>query len=44
MPAIRCNNGKWKYGMRGRCIFDTKAAAELAGRAIEAEKARRSSR
>ena len=41
MPAMRCSNGKWKWGARGKCVFDTKEDAERAGRAIEAEKHRR---
>lgn len=35
MPAQRCSNGKWKWGQRGSCVFDTKEEAERAGRAIE---------
>ncbi len=37
MPAIKCSNGKWKYGQKGRCVFKTKADAEKAGRAIKAQ-------
>jgi hypothetical protein len=40
MPAQRCNNGKWKWGPRGSCVFDTKEEAERAGRAIERERHR----
>lgn len=36
MPCYKCNNGKYKYGERGRCQFDTKAACEAAERAIHA--------
>lgn len=36
MPCYKCNNGKYKYGERGRCQFDTKAACEAAERAIYA--------
>jgi hypothetical protein len=35
MPAQRCSNGKWKWGQRGSCVFDTEEEAERAGRAIE---------
>jgi hypothetical protein len=35
MPAQRCSNGKWKWGQRGSCVFDTEEQAERAGRAIE---------
>jgi hypothetical protein len=35
MPAQRCSNGKWKWGQRGSCVFDTQEQAERAGRAIE---------
>lgn len=38
MPAQKCNNGKWKWGEKGACIYDTKAKAEAAGRAIYASK------
>ncbi len=42
MPAIFCSqNGKWKWGERGKCVFDSKADAERAGRAIEAQKRER---
>ena len=36
MPCYKCNNGKYKYGERGRCQFDTKGACEAAERAIHA--------
>jgi hypothetical protein len=35
MPAQRCSNGKWKWGQRGSCVFDSEEQAERAGRAIE---------
>ena len=38
MPAIKCNNNKWKWGEKGKCIYDTKSAAEKAGVAIEISK------
>lgn len=37
MPAIKCKNGKWKWGEKGRPVFKTKEAAEAAGRAIYAK-------
>jgi hypothetical protein len=36
MPCYRCSNGKYKYGERGRCQFDTLAACRAAERAIHA--------
>lgn len=41
MPCYKCSNGKWKYGERGRCQFDTLAACEAAERAIHAEQNRK---
>lgn len=38
MPCYKCNNGKWKYGERGRCQFDTLAACRAAEAAIHARK------
>lgn len=37
MPCFKCANGKYKYGERGRCQFDTLAACEAAERAIYAQ-------
>lgn len=37
MPCIKCNNGKYKYGERGRCQFDTLAACKAAAAAIHAK-------
>lgn len=37
MPCIKCNNGKYKYGERGRCQFDTLAACKAAEAAIHAK-------
>jgi hypothetical protein len=34
MPCIKCSNGKWKYGERGNCQFDTLAACKAAAAAI----------
>ena len=36
MPCIKCNNGKYKYGERGRCQFDTLEACQAAEAAIHA--------
>ena len=27
-PAIKCNNGKWRWGETGRCKYSTKKQAE----------------
>jgi len=37
MPCYKCNNGKYKYGERGRCQFDTLEACQAAERAIHAQ-------
>ena len=36
MPCYKCSNGKYKYGKRGNCQFDTLSACEAAERAIHA--------
>jgi hypothetical protein len=36
MPCYKCNNGKYKYGEKGRCQFDTLGACQAAERAIHA--------
>jgi hypothetical protein len=36
MPCYKCANGKYKYGKRGNCQFDTLGACEAAERAIHA--------
>lgn len=36
MPCYKCSNGKYKYGERGRCQFDTLGSCEAAERAIHA--------
>jgi len=36
MPCYECNNGKYKYGERGRCQFDTLEQCQAAERAIHA--------
>ncbi len=38
MPCYRCNNGKYKYGQRGRCQFDTLESCKAAEAAIHARK------
>lgn len=38
MPCIKCSNGRWRYGNRGRCQFDTLAACRRAEQAINIEK------
>lgn len=37
MPCMKCSNGKWKYGERGRCQFDTLEACQAAAAAIHAQ-------
>jgi len=44
MPAIKCPNGKWKWGENGKCIHPTKEKAELIGRAIALDQARQDSK
>lgn len=36
MPCYKCSNGKWKYGERGRCQFDTLESCQAAEAAIHA--------
>lgn len=36
MPCYKCSNGKYKYGERGNCQFDTLGACQAAERAIRA--------
>jgi len=36
MPCMKCSNGKWKYGKRGKCVFDTLEACKAAEAAIHA--------
>ena len=38
MPCIKCSNGKWKFGEKGKCSFKTKEACETAGSVIHADK------
>lgn len=38
MPCIKCSNGKWKIGQRGKCRYKTKASCQAALRAYYAEK------
>jgi hypothetical protein len=37
MPCYKCSNGKYKYGEKGNCQFDTLAACQAAERAIHAQ-------
>lgn len=34
---MKCSNGKYKYGERGNCQFDTLEACKAAERAIHAQ-------
>jgi len=34
MPCIKCSNGKWRYGNKGRCQFSTLEACKRAEQAI----------
>lgn len=36
MPCYKCNNNKYKYGEKGRCVFDTLESCKAAERAIHA--------
>lgn len=36
MPCYKCSNNKYKYGLRGNCVFDTLERCEAAERAINA--------
>ena len=38
MPCIKCSNGKWKYGAKGRCQFDTLEKCNQAAAAIHINK------
>jgi hypothetical protein len=37
MPCIKCNNGKWKYGEHGHCVFETLKECKDAAAAIHAD-------
>lgn len=37
-PCYECSNGKWKYGTRGECVFDTKDKCREAEMAINIAK------
>lgn len=41
MPCIKCSNGKWKYGEKGKCQFKTLEACKKAAAAIHAEEDKR---
>jgi len=36
MPCYKCSNGKYKYGLKGNCQFDTLEACKAAEAAIHA--------
>ena len=36
MPCYKCSNGKYKYGLKGNCQFDTLEKCQEAERAIHA--------
>lgn len=38
MPVIKCNNNKYKWGNKGKCIYSSKTKAEKAGEAIKIKK------
>lgn len=42
MPCYKCSNGKYKYGKRGRCQFDTLEKCKAAEAAIHARKPKKS--
>lgn len=37
MPCYKCSNGKYKYGIRGNCVFDTLDECRAAEAAIHAQ-------
>jgi hypothetical protein len=37
MPCIKCSNGKWKYGEKGKCQYKTLKACKDAAAAIHAK-------
>ena len=37
MPCYKCSNGKYKYGKRGKCQFDTLEHCKAAEAAIHAK-------
>ena len=37
MPCMKCPDGKYKYGEKGKCQYDTEAACKRAAAAIHAE-------
>ena len=39
MPCYKCSNGKYKYGQKGNCQFDTLGACKEAEAAIHAGEA-----
>ena len=37
MPSIQCDNGKWKWGESGSCIYDSKKESDDANSDYRAE-------
>lgn len=38
MPCIKCSNGKYKYGKKGKCQFETLEKCKAAAAAIHINK------
>jgi hypothetical protein len=34
MPCMKCSNGKWKYGEKGKCVYKTLEACKRAAAVI----------
>lgn len=41
MPCYKCSNGKWKYGKKGNCQFDTLEECQKAEIAINISKGKK---
>ena len=37
MPCIKCSNGKWKYGEKGKCLYNTLKKCKEAAAAIHTQ-------
>jgi len=37
MPCLKCSNNKYKYGKKGKCIYDTLKECQEAAAAIHAQ-------
>jgi hypothetical protein len=44
MPCYKCANGKYKYGQKGNCQFDTLEACKAAEAAIHAREGEKGKR